>query len=68
MEFEKMNWRSAHYWLEIKQEELIKAYKNKDTSLIIQIQVSILKDYSTTRKKYESKIIRPTSTMSPQGT
>jgi RNA-directed DNA polymerase len=48
MEFEKMNWRSAHCWLEIKQEELIKAYKNKDTSLIIQIQVSILKDYRTT--------------------
>lgn len=45
MEFEKINWRSAHSWLEMKQEELIKAYQNKDTSLIIQIQVSILKDY-----------------------
>lgn len=48
MEFEKINWRSAYNWLEIKQEKLIEAYKNKDTHLIIQIQVSILKDYRTT--------------------
>lgn len=48
MEFEKINWRSAYHWLEIKQEKLIKAYKNKNTNLTLQIQVSILKDYRTT--------------------
>ena len=48
MEFEKINWRSAYNGLEIKQEELIKAYKNKDINLTLQIQVSILKDYRTT--------------------
>ena len=48
MEFNKINWRSAYKWLEIKQEELIKAYEKKNTEQVLKIQVSILKDYRTT--------------------
>lgn len=48
MDFEKTNWRQAYQWLEQKQEELIRAYKDDDIQSIIGIQVSILKNYRTT--------------------
>lgn len=48
MEFNRINWRSAQKWLEIKQIKLIKAYQKNNIELVKRIQISILKNFRTT--------------------